>query len=60
MLAESVSIDGGTLLLILVGLLVVLGLVVALVAFGVVRLFRWGSGRHRDGSAPGGKGDPPL
>ncbi len=60
MLAESVSIDGGTLLLILVGFLVVVGLVVALVVFGVVRLFRWGSGRQRGGSAPGDQGDPPL
>jgi hypothetical protein len=45
MLAESVSIDGGTLLLILVVLLAIVGLIVGVLVFGVVRLNRWRKNR---------------
>jgi hypothetical protein len=47
MLAETVSIDGGTLVLILAALLVVLALAVAVVVFGFVLAPRAGRGSQR-------------
>lgn len=47
MLAETVSIDGGTLLFILAALLVVVGLAIALVVFGFVLAPRAGRGSQR-------------
>lgn len=47
MLAESVSIDGGTLLLILAAVLVVLGIAVAIIVFGFVLAPRAGRGSQR-------------
>lgn len=41
MLAESVSIDGGALLLGLVVFLAIVGVIVAVLVFAVVRLNRW-------------------
>ena len=47
MLAETVSIDGGALLLILAALLLVLALAVAIVVFGFVLAPRAGRGSQR-------------
>ena len=47
MLAETVSIDGGALLLILVALLVVVGLAIGLVVLGFVLAPRAGRGSQR-------------
>ena len=47
MLAETVSIDGGTLLLILAALLVVLAVTVAIVVFGFVLAPRAGRGSQQ-------------
>ena len=47
MLAETVSIDGGTLLLILVALVLVVALSIAIVVFGFVLAPRAGRGSQR-------------
>ena len=47
MLAETVSIDGGTLLVILAVLVVVVGLAIAVVVFGFVLAPRAGRGSQR-------------